>query len=395
MFLDFFILLKNDGLPVSLREYLAVLEALDKGVVEYNVDDFYFLSRTGLIKREEHLDRFDLLFGEFFKGLETLPNDIFMQFPEEWLKRNQQKLLSQEEKDQIKALGGWDALMERLKKLMEEQKKRHEGGNKWIGTGGTSPFGAGGYHPEGFRFGPQSAGNRTAIKVWDKREFRNLDENVEIDTRNLKMGLRKLRHLTREGNPAELDLKKTIRKTSENAGFLDIQMVASRKNNVKVLLLLDIGGSMDDHIDLCARLFSAARYEFKHLEYFYFHNCVYEKLWKDNKRRWGEGMATYELLNTYNSDYKVIFVGDASMSPYEILYRGGSVEHMNDEPGITWLDRLKEQFPSMAWLNPVPEQYWEYTTSIGMIQNFMRDRMFPLTLEGLDKAVSSLKKTRG
>jgi len=361
MFLDFFLLLKNDGIPVTIREHLTFLEALDKDVVEYSVDDFYYLSRTSLIKHEHHLDRFDLLFGYYFEGIEKIDLEEFMKIPEEWLRKSFVNELSEEDKAMIKAMGGLDKLLERLKELMKTQKKRHEGGNKWIGTGGRSPYGAYGFNPEGIRIGQEESRNRRAVKVWDKREFKDLDDGVELETRNLKMALRRLRILTREGTKEELDLDKTIDKTSRNAGLLELEMAAAKKNNVKVLLFLDIGGSMDDHIELCSRLFSAAKYEFKHLEHYYFHNCLYESVWKDNKRRRQEAVPTFEVLHTYNSDYKVIIVGDASMSPYELLYPNGSVEHSNDEPGFTWLERLKNQFPDIVWLNPVHVDEWKYT----------------------------------
>ncbi|MCZ6865376.1 MAG: VWA domain-containing protein [Candidatus Dadabacteria bacterium] len=391
MFLDFFLLLKNDGIPVTIREYLTFLEALDKDVVEYSVDDFYFLSRTSLIKHEHHLDRFDLLFGYFFEGIEKIDMEEFMKIPEEWLKKSFVNKLTDEDKEMIKAMGGLDKLLERLKELMKTQKKRHQGGNKWIGTGGTSPYGAYGFNPEGIRIGQEESRNRRAIKVWDKREFKDLDDGVELETRNMKMALRRLRILTREGTKEELDLDKTIDKTSRNGGLLELEMVAAKKNNVKVLLFLDIGGSMDDHIELCSRLFSAAKYEFKHLENYYFHNCLYESVWKDNVRRRQEAIPTFEVLHTYNSDYKVIIVGDASMSPYELLYQNGSVEHDNDEAGFVWLDRLKDQFSDMVWLNPVPVDEWRYTESIGMVREFMKDRMFPLTMGGLKQAIKALK----
>ena len=391
MFLDFFLLLKNDGIPVTIREYLTFLEALDKDVVEYSVDDFYFLGRTSLIKHEHHLDRFDLLFGYFFEGIEKIDMEEFMKIPEEWLKKSFVNKLTDEDKEMIKAMGGLDKLLERLKELMETQKKRHQGGNKWIGTGGTSPYGAYGFNPEGIRIGQEESRNRRAIKVWDKREFKDLDDGVELETRNMKMALRRLRILTREGTKEELDLDKTIDKTSRNGGLLELEMVAAKKNNVKVLLFLDIGGSMDDHIELCSRLFSAAKYEFKHLENYYFHNCLYESVWKDNVRRWQEAIPTFEVLHTYNSDYKVIIVGDASMYPYELLYQNGSVEHDNDEAGFVWLDRLKNQFSDMVWLNPVPIDEWKYTESIGMVREFMKDRMFPLTMGGLQQAIKALK----
>ncbi len=391
MFLDFFLLLKNDGIPVTIREYLTFLEALDKDVVEYSVDDFYFLSRTSLIKHEHHLDRFDLLFGYYFEGIEKIDMEELMKIPEEWIRKSFVNELTEEDKKMIKAMGGLDKLLERLKELMETQKERHQGGNKWIGTGGTSPYGAYGYNPEGIRIGQEGSRNRRAVKVWDKREFKDLDDGVELETRNMKMALRRLRILTREGTKEELDLDKTIDKTSRNAGLLELEMAAAKKNNVKVLLFLDIGGSMDDHIELCSRLFSAAKYEFKHLEHYYFHNCLYESVWKNNIRRLQEAIPTFEVLHTYNSDYKVIIVGDASMSPYELLYQNGSVEHNNDEAGFVWLERLKNQFPDMVWLNPAPIDEWRYTESIGMVREFMKDRMFPLTMGGLQQAIKALK----
>ncbi len=391
MFLDFFLLLKNDGIPVTIREYLTFLEALDEGIAEYSVDDFYYLSRTSLVKHEQHLDRFDLLFKYFFEGVEKIDTEEFMKIPEDWLRKSFVNALTDEEKALIKSMGGLDKLLERLRELMKEQKKRHQGGNKWIGTGGTSPFGAYGYNPEGIRIGQEESRHRRAVKVWDKREFRDLDDGVELQTRNMKMALRRLRILTREGVDEELDLDKTIDRTSRNAGFLELEMVPAKKNNVKVLLFLDIGGSMDDHIELCSRLFSAAKYEFKHLEHYYFHNCLYESVWKNNRRRWQEAIPTFQVLHTYNSDYKVIVVGDASMSPYELLYQNGSVEHNNDEPGFTWLERLKNHYPDIVWLNPVPVKQWKYTESIGMVKEFMKDRMFPMTLSGLQQAIKALK----
>lgn len=395
MFLDFFLLLKKDGFPVTVKEYLSLLEALDRNIVSYSVDDFYYLSRSALVKHEHLLDRFDMLFGIFFKGIETIDSEEFMKIPEEWLRRNIQRILTEEDKAMIKAMGGLDKLMERLKELLREQKKRHAGGSKWIGTGGTSPFGAYGYNPEGIRIGQEESGNRRAVKVWDKREFRNLDDSVELDTRNMKMALKRLRVLTREGIPEELDLDETIQKTSKNAGMLEIEMMPSKKNNIKVLLFLDIGGSMDDHIEICARLFSAARYEFKHLEYFYFHNCIYEKVWRDNERRWDDVIPTFDVLHKYNGDYKAIIVGDAAMSPYELLYVNGSVEHNNDESGFTWLERIKNQYPDIVWLNPLAEEDWRYVETVPMVKKFMNDRMFPLTLRGLAKAVKILKNRKG
>lgn len=391
MFLDFFLLLKNDGLPVTIREYLTLLEALDNDVVQYSADDFYYLSRSTLIKHEQHLDRFDQLFGFFFQGVELIDTEEFMDIPEEWVKRNFENYLTEEEKEMIKNMGGLDELMSRLKELMEKQKNRHQGGNTWIGTAGTSPYGAYGYNPAGIRIGQDGSRHRRAVKVWDKREFRDLDDSVELNTRNMKMALRRLRVLTREGVGEELDLDKTIEKTSRNAGLLNLEMVPSKTNNVKVLMFFDIGGSMDDHIDLCSRLFSAAKYEFKHLEFYYFHNCIYERVWKNNARRFQEAIPTFEVLHKYNSDYKCIIVGDASMSPWELMYKNGSVEHNNDEPGFKWLQRVKEQFPYLIWLNPVPHEDWRYTQSIDMLREFTEDRMFPLTLSGLFEGVKALK----
>lgn len=394
MFLDFFLLLKNNKVPVSLQEYLTLLEAIDKDVAAYNVDSFYFLSRTILIKNERHLDIFDQLFSSYFKGVETISTQDFLEIPEEWLKKNTEKFLTPEEMEKIKSFGNLDEIIERLKELLKEQKERHEGGGKWIGTGGTSPFGAYGYNPAGVRIGQEGSRHRKAIKVWDKRNFKNLSDDVELETRNMKMALRKLRVLSREGVAEELDLEQTILQTSKNAGILNIKMVPSQKNVVKVLLFLDIGGSMDDHIALCSQLFSAAKYEFKHLDFFYFHNCIYENVWKNNVRRWEEKISTYEVLNKFNSDYKIIFVGDASMSPYEIIYANGSVEHYNNEPGSIWLKRILEHFPNSVWLNPLPKIEWQETPSIDIINKIFNNRMFPLTIKGIEDATNTLKKKK-
>jgi uncharacterized protein with von Willebrand factor type A (vWA) domain len=392
MFLSFFYKLRTNGIPVSLHEYLTLLQALQLEVAEYSIDAFYALCKSIMVKKEAQLDRFDQIFGAHFRGVEMISESLLKTtIPEEWLKDMLTNHLSEEEKAAIEKLGGLDALMDRFRELMEEQQEKHQGGNKWIGTGGTSPFGAGGYHPEGFRMGPKSAGNRTAIKVWDKREFKNLDGDVELNTRNMKLLLKRLRHLTREGAPTELDLDDTIRKTSENAGLLDISLVPSKQNRVKVLLLMDIGGSMDDHVELCAQLFSAAKHEFKHLEYYYFHNCLYETVWKDNARRYQQRIPTLELIHKYNKDYKLIFIGDAAMSPYEIYYRGGSVEHYNDEPGITWLRRMSDHFPNMIWINPNPEYTWAYYESTSIIREFTRSRMFPMTVNGIRMGIRCLK----
>ena len=393
MFLDFFLLLKNHGLPVTMREHLVLLEALHKGLGGMRVEEFYHLARTILIKREQDLDRFDRIFGEYFEGLERVPFPIPREIPEDWLRKNFERFLTEEEKAEIEAMGGLDKLMERFQELLREQDERHEGGNRWIGTGGTSPFGANGYNPEGFRVGQVGSRNRRAVKVWDKRQFQNLDGDIELNTRNIKVALRRLRVLTREGLADELDLDTTLRKTSESGGILDIHMVPSRQNRVKVLLFFDIGGSMDDHIRVCEELFSAARHEFKHLEYYYFHNCLYESVWKDNERRFSDRIPTYDLLHKFNKDYRVIFVGDASMSPYEIISQGGSVEHWNEEAGMTWMRRVRDQFPTTVWLNPVPEEYWKYTQSIALIKELMGDAMYPLTLDGITRAMRTLRAT--
>lgn len=392
MFLDFFLLLKAKGIPVTLREYLDLLAALDANVAEYKVDDFYFLSRTVLVKNEEHLDLYDQIFGVYFKGIEQIKSSDILNIPDEWLRKNGERLFSREELEKIKSHGDLESLLDRMAELLKEQKKRHQGGNKWIGTGGTSPFGAYGYNPEGVRIGQDKSRHRKAVKVWDKRGFKDLSQDEELDTRNMKMALRKLRILSREGRTEEIDLNKTIKSTSKNGGMLEIEMVPSKKNVVKVLLLFDIGGSMDDHVALCSQLFSAAKYEFKHLEFFYFHNCLYENVWKENERRWDDKTPTETIFNTFNEDYRVVFVGDASMSPYEIFAKSGSVEHYNDESGQVWLERMIAHFPYFVWLNPVAKSEWKYTQSIGMIQKIMKDRMYPLTIKGIEEAVDALKK---
>ncbi len=389
MFINFFHQLKAANIPVTLMEYLTLMEAMDVGIAQGKVENFYYLSRISLVKDERHLDKFDQVFGHVFKGLEQLPEEDVTEIPEEWLRKLSEKFLSDEEKAEIEALGGWEKIMEELKKRLEEQKKRHQGGSKWIGTGGTSPFGAYGYNPAGIRIGQKESRHRRAIKVWDKREFKDLDDSVELGTRNIKIALRRLRKFAREGAPEELDLDGTIKGTA-NKGYLDIQMVPERRNTIKVLLFFDVGGSMDDHVRICEELFSAARTEFKHMEYFYFHNCLYEGVWKNNHRRHSERIDTWDLLHTYPSDYKVIFIGDASMSPYEISYPGGSVEHMNPEPGSLWLQRLTQVYEHAIWLNPTPEKYWPYTPSIDMIKQLFAERMYPLTLEGLDTAMREL-----
>ena len=393
MFTDFFFSLREAKIPVSLREYLTLIEALEKGVVDFSVDDFYFLSRATLVKDEKNLDRFDQVFGQCFKGLEAPTLETgFARIPAEWLKALTEKFLTEEEKAKIDALGGWEKLMETLRERLAEQKNRHQGGGKWIGTGGTSPFGAYGYNPEGIRIGQDKSRHRKAVKVWDKREFRNLDDSVELGTRNIKVALRKLRKFAREGAADQLDLPDTIHSTAKNGGFLDLRMVPERHNAIKVLIFFDIGGSMDPHIRLCEELFSAARMEFKHLEFFYFHNCLYEGVWQDNTRRFQERVPTEQVMRTFPHDYKVIFVGDASMSPYELIYPGGSVEHWNEESGEVWMRRLLDIYPKAVWLNPVPMNRWGYTPSIEMISDIMSDRMYPLTIEGLDAAMSELRR---
>ncbi|MDP1627091.1 VWA domain-containing protein [Parvibaculum sp.] len=391
MFVHFFHELKKANVPVSLREYLTLLEAMDSDIIERKVEDFYFLSRAALVKDERNLDKFDIVFGHVFKGLEQVGDGEIANIPEEWLRALTEKFLTEEEKAQIEALGGWEKIMEELQKRLEEQKERHEGGNKWIGTGGTSPFGANGYNPEGVRIGQKEGRHGKAVKVWDKREYKNLDDQVELGTRNIKVALRRLRRFAREGAPTELDLDGTIKATAHQ-GYLDLIMRPERRNKINVLIFFDIGGSMDSHIKLCEELFSAARSEFKNLEYFYFHNCLYEGVWKDNRRRHAEKMSTWDVLHKYPSDYKVIFVGDATMSPYEITYAGGSVEHWNEEPGGIWLERVNQIYESAIWINPIPERHWEYTPSLQIIKQIMGERMFPLTLEGLDHAMRELSR---
>ncbi|MDT8321035.1 MAG: VWA domain-containing protein [Xanthomonadales bacterium] len=390
MLIRFFFMLRDGGLKVSVTEFLTLLEVLKQRVAGYSVEEFYYLARATLVKDEAHYDRFDRVFAAHFKGIEQLFEEGKTELPEDWLRRGLERLLTDEEKALVESLGGWDKLMETLKQRLAEQKERHEGGSKWIGTGGTSPFGAYGYNPEGIRIGQDVSRHRRAVKVWDRREFRNLDDSVELGTRNLKVALRRLRRFAREGAADELDLHDTIESTARNAGLLDIKMVPERHNAVKVLLFLDIGGSMDDHVRVCEELFSAARGEFKHLEYFYFHNCVYEGVWKDNKRRHSERLPVLDLLHKYPADYKLIFVGDATMSPYEIHYAGGSVEHWNEEPGAAWLQRLLDTYPKAVWLNPQPLDRWDYTPSIRMINELMDERMFPLTVSGIEAGMRAL-----
>ncbi|MDQ5945372.1 MAG: uncharacterized protein QG619_792 [Pseudomonadota bacterium] len=392
MLIDFFYQLKDAKVPVSIKEFLTLLEALDKRVISGSLNDFYYLARTCLVKDEKHFDKFDKAFGSYFKGVESLGELLTAEIPDDWLRKEFERFLSEEDKKALEAMG-WDKLMETFKERLKEQKERHAGGNKWIGTGGTSPFGANGYNPAGISIGQEQSRHRKAVKVWDQREFKNFDDQVQLGTRNIKVALRRLRQFAREGAPEVLDLDDTIRATANNAGYLDIKMVPQLHNKVKVLLFFDVGGSMDDHIRSCEELFSAAKTEFKHLEYFYFHNCVYESVWKDNKRRHNERMSTYDVMHTYGPDYKLIFVGDATMSPYEIVYPNGSVEHNNAEAGQVWIQRLLEHYGSAIWLNPVAEMYWDYTESLHMIKQLMQDRMYPLTLEGLDRAIRRLNKS--
>ena len=389
MFLRLFSELRQAKVPVSLREYLLLMEALDKDVIDRSVEDFYFLSRATLVKDEKNLDKFDRVFGHVFKGLETVGEGITADIPEDWLKALTERFLTDEEKAQIEALGGFEKLMETLQERLREQKKRHEGGNKMIGSGGTSPFGNNGYNPEGVRLGQDKSRHGRAVKVWDKREYKNLDDSVELGTRNIKVALRRLRKFARTGAADELDLNGTIKGTAEK-GYLDIQMRAERRNAIKVLIFFDIGGSMDGHIKLCEELFSAAKTEFKNLDFYYFHNCLYESVWKDNRRRQVEKIPTFDVLHKFPADYKVIFVGDATMSPYEITYPGGSVEHWNEEPGAIWMQRVVDIYQSCIWLNPTPERHWDYTQSIGVMKQIIGDRMYPLTLDGLDKAMREL-----
>jgi uncharacterized protein with von Willebrand factor type A (vWA) domain len=389
MFFQFFDELRAAKVPVTLKEYLSLMDALSHDVIELKVDDFYYLSRVALVKDERNFDRFDRVFAHAFRGLETLDPAEIARLPEEWLRALAEKFLSEEEKRLIESLGGWEQLMETLKKRLEEQKKRHEGGSRMIGTAGTSPFGAMGYNPEGVRIGQEKGRHGRAVKVWDRREYKNLDDAVELGTRNIKVALRRLRKWARTGAEVELDLPGTIRETA-NKGYLDLRLIPERHNLVKVLLFLDVGGSMDVHIRICEELFSAARSEFKHMEFFYFHNCLYEAVWKDNRRRHNEITATWDVLHKFPHDYRVVFVGDATMSPYELTYPGGSVEHWNEEAGAVWVNRVTQIYPHVVWLNPIPQKHWEYTPSIGLIRQLFADRMYPLTLAGLDGAMREL-----
>ena len=392
MLLPFFTALRDAKVPVSMKEWLHLMEAMDRDIAGRKVDDFYHLSRAVLVKDEKHYDRFDQVFGKVFAGIESVGagEEPSLDVPEDWLKLLNEKFLTDQEKAEIEALGGFDKLMETLKQRLEEQKGRHEGGNKWVGTGGTSPFGHGGYNPEGVRVGGPGKQGR-AVKVWEKREYRNLDDQVELGTRNIKVALRRLRRFARQGAPDELDMDATIDGTARQ-GWLDIHMRPERRNTIKVLLFLDIGGSMDAHVKMCEELFSAAKTEFKHLEFFYFHNCLYEGVWKDNRRRHSEKIPTWDVLNKYPADWRAIFVGDATMSPYEVTMAGGSVEHWNEEAGAVWMKRATQQWDKVAWLNPTAERYWNYSASVGMLRELVDERMYPLTLDGLEKAMRALAK---
>jgi hypothetical protein len=392
MLVSFFFGLRQSGVPVTITEFLTLLEALRARVAWVSAQDFYYLARTCLVKDERHYDRFDRVFAQVFEGAEKLFAQLVAQVPAEWLKALTERNLTDEEKRKVEALGGWEKLLETLRERLREQKERHQGGNKWIGTAGTSPFGAYGYNPEGIRIGQQDSRNRSAVKVWDRREYRNFDDTVELGTRNVKMALRKLRKFAREGAPDQLDLEGTIDATARNAGLLDLKLVAERRNAVKVLLFLDVGGSMDDHVRICEELFSAARSEFKHLVHFYFHNFLYEHVWQDNRRRAAALTPMTQLLRTFARDYRVILVGDATMSPYEILQPGGSVDHWNKEAGSVWIQRLCETFPRLVWLNPEPVERWEYTSSVRITRELIGDRMFPVTIAGLDRAIAELRR---
>jgi uncharacterized protein len=391
VFLRLFNELRQAGVPVSLTEYLLLVESLDRGLAGHSKEEFYFLSRAALVKDERNLDRFDRVFASVFRGVESAGNDLVAEIPGAWLRKLTEKFLTEEEKHQIEALGGLDKILEELRKRLEEQKGRHQGGKKWIGTAGTSPYGAYGYNPAGVRIGQDGNRNNRAVKVWDRRDFQDLDDTVELGTRNIKLALRRLRRFARTGAVEELDLDGTIRATARQ-GWLDVRLVPEKRNAVKVLLFFDVGGSMDPHVRICEELFSAARSAFKHMEYFYFHNCIYEGVWKDNRRRHTERTPTLDLLHTYPNDYKVIIVGDGAMSPFELTHAGGSVEHWNEEPGLAWLQRIAATFPRTVWINPAPERYWNYSPSRELIARIFEGRMFPLTLEGLDRAMRDLAR---
>jgi len=390
----FFTDLRAGGVPATIPEFLSLLDGLNARVAGTSPEGFYYLARMALVKDERHFDRFDRVFAEHFEGAERIFERIVAELPADWLQALSERLLSEEEKQRIEALGGWDKLLDTLRQRLQEQQGRHEGGNRWIGTAGTSPFGNGGFNPEGVRIGQAKGRNRSAVKVWEAREYRNLDETRELGTRNLKMALRRVRRFARAGAREELDLDGTIDATARNAGLLDLKLVPERRNAVKLLLLLDVGGSMDPHVQICEELFSAARAEFKHLEYFYFHNFPYERLWKDNRRRFSVATDTQSMLRTFNPDYRVVFVGDATMSPYEIEQPGGSVEHWNEESGRVWMSRIAAHFPRLVWLNPEPEERWNWTPSVEITRSLIGNRMFPLTLRGLDDATRELQRAQ-
>ena len=392
MLINFFMALRNERLPVSFTELFTLLECLSRNVIFASVDDFYQLSRMCFVKDEKNFDKFDVAFSKYFDEVKKFDDLSLLEIPDDWLRKEIEKLLSDEEKRNIESLCGLDKLMEEFRKRMAEQEKRHQGGNKWVGTGGTSPFGAYGYNPEGIRIGQQESRHKRAVKVWDKREYRDLDDSVEIGTRNIKMALRRLRRFARTGSVDELDITDTISSTARNAGFLDIKMVPERHNSVKVLLFFDVGGSMDPHVKICEELFSAARSEFKHLKYFYFHNFLYESVWTKSRRRHAETTSTFDVINKYSKDYKVIFVGDATMAPYEVTHIGGSIEHYNEEAGATWMSRLTDHFDNMVWINPTPQEYWEHSYSIEVVKELLEDRMFSLSVSGLENAMKLLVK---
>ena len=392
MLVRFFTDLRAGGIPVTLSEFLTLLEGLEARLAALSPEEFYYLARLSLVKDERHFDRFDRVFAEHFAGAERLFDKLATELPAEWLKQLSERLMSEEEKRRVASLGGWEQLWQTLQQRLQEQRARHEGGNKWIGTGGTSPFGNGGFNPEGIRIGQARVRQGRAVKVWEAREYRNLDTTRELGTRNIKMALRRLRRFAREGADEELDLDGTIHSTARNGGMLDLRMRPERRNAVKLLLMFDVGGSMDPHVQICEELFTAARAEFRHLEYFYFHNFPYERLWKDNRRRFNEITDTWKLLRTFNSDYRVVFVGDATMSPYEIEQPGGSVEHWNEEAGRVWMQRIASHFPRLVWLNPEPEERWKWTASIGIARRLVNERMYPLTLDGIDHAMGELKR---
>ena len=390
MLISFFYALRNAKVPVTLSELFSLLECLEKRLVYANLDEFYSLARICMVKDEKHFDKFDVAFGRYFGRLEGIEDLLAAMIPDEWIRKQFESSLSEEEKAQIESMGGLEKLLEEFRKRLEEQKERHQGGNKWIGTGGTSPYGAYGYNPEGIRIGQEGSRNKSATKVWDKRTYRDLDDSVELGTRNLKMALRRLRRFARTGAQEELDINSTISSTARNAGLLDIHMVPERHNSVKVLLFFDVGGSMDPYVRVCEELFSAARSEFKHLEYFYFHNCIYESVWKKSIRRHAETTSLFDLIHKYGKDYKVIFIGDASMSPYEVTHVGGSIEHYNEEAGAVWIQRMCEHFESIVWLNPIGKEYWQSSYSIEVVRELVEDRMYPLSVNGLEEAMKVL-----